>query len=112
MWVTTLNIVTLLSLLGALGYVAFAARKLDAGLGALVAAQSESRRDLERQVERVRLSPVIPVGLSPVIPAKAGMDPRFRGDEVVVTTSLGCSLRAAGGSARRNESPRAGCCDP
>jgi hypothetical protein len=59
MWATTLNIVALLSMLGALAYVALAARRLDAKLGALVEVQGASRRDLERQVERVRSS-VIP----------------------------------------------------
>ena len=54
MWVAV-NIVTLASLLAALGYVAFAARKLDASLGALSQKQSESRRGLESHVERVRL---------------------------------------------------------
>lgn len=39
MWVT-LNIVTLLSLLAALGYVAFAARRLDASLAAILDLQS------------------------------------------------------------------------
>ena len=54
MWVTTLSIVTLLSLLGALGYVASAARKLDASLGALIEDQDMSRRCIERDVERAR----------------------------------------------------------
>ncbi len=54
MWVTTLNIVTLLSLLGALGYVALAARKLDASLGALIEDQDVSRRGVERDLARAR----------------------------------------------------------
>jgi flagellar basal body-associated protein FliL len=53
MWVT-LNIVTLASLLAALGYVAFAARKLDASLGALLQKQSEERCRMERERDRVR----------------------------------------------------------
>lgn len=56
MWVTTLNIVTLGVLLAALAYVARGTRKLDASLDALVAQQSERRRRLERDLERVSQS--------------------------------------------------------
>jgi hypothetical protein len=55
MWVT-LNIVTFLSLLAALGYVAFAARRLDTSLGAMLEDQAERRRDIERNLERTRQS--------------------------------------------------------
>ena len=54
MWVNTVNIVTLVSMLAALGYVAVATRKLDASLGSLLQQQSERRRDIERDLERVR----------------------------------------------------------
>jgi hypothetical protein len=56
MWVTTLNIVTLGVLLAALAYVARGTRKLDASLDALVAQQSERRRRMERDLERVSQS--------------------------------------------------------
>jgi hypothetical protein len=56
MWVNTVNIVTLVSMLAALGYVAMATRKLDASLGSLLQQQSERRRDIERDLERVRQS--------------------------------------------------------
>ena len=56
MWVTTLNIVTLVSVLAALGYVAMTTRKLDASLGSLLREQGEGRREMERQLERVRQS--------------------------------------------------------
>ena len=54
MWVTTLNIVTLVLMLAVLGYVAFAARKLDASLGSLLEDQSERLRRIERDLDRVR----------------------------------------------------------
>jgi hypothetical protein len=54
MWVTALNIVTLVSMLVVLGYVAFAARKLDASLGSLLEDQSERLRRIERDLDRVR----------------------------------------------------------
>jgi hypothetical protein len=54
MWVTPLNIVTLLFTLAALGYVALTARKLDGNLGRLLQAQSERRGELERDLERAR----------------------------------------------------------
>jgi hypothetical protein len=56
MWVTTLNIVTLVSVLGALGYVAMITRKLDASVGSLLHEQGEGRRVSERNLERVRQS--------------------------------------------------------
>ena len=55
MWVT-LNIVTLLSLLAALGYVAFAARRLDASLGAMLEEQGTTRRSTELHLESARTS--------------------------------------------------------
>jgi hypothetical protein len=54
MWATALTIVTLLSLLTALGSVAIAARKLDVTLAALLRKQNEERSRLERELERVR----------------------------------------------------------
>ncbi len=54
MWATALTIVTLVSLLAALGYVAVAARRLDASLGTLLEKQVESRCWLESHVEHVR----------------------------------------------------------
>ena len=56
MWVTTLNIVTLVAMLGALGYVAMTTRKLDARVGSLLHEQGERRRAIERNLERVRQS--------------------------------------------------------
>lgn len=65
MWVTTLNIVTLLFTLAALGYVALAARRLDARLGALVELQSQRRFCIEHDLERSRrlLETSFPVNL-------------------------------------------------
>jgi hypothetical protein len=54
MWVTTLNIVTLVAMLAALGYFAMTTRKLDASVGALLHEQGKSRRVSERNLERVR----------------------------------------------------------
>ena len=54
MWVTTLNIVTLVLMLAVLGYIAFAARKLDSSLGSLLEDQSERLRRIERDLDRVR----------------------------------------------------------
>jgi ABC-type dipeptide/oligopeptide/nickel transport system permease subunit len=56
MWVTTLNIVTLVAMLAALGYVAMTTRKLDASLGSLLHEGSEGRQVTERNLERVRRS--------------------------------------------------------
>lgn len=56
MWATTLNIVMLMAMLGTLGYVALAARRLDASLGSLLQEQSERRGDVERDLERARQS--------------------------------------------------------
>lgn len=56
MWATTLNIVMLMAMLATLGYVALAARKLDARLGSLLQEQSERRGDVERDLERARQS--------------------------------------------------------
>jgi hypothetical protein len=54
MWATALTIATLTSLLAALGYVALAARKLDARLGTLLAEQGGERRRMQREVNRIR----------------------------------------------------------
>lgn len=54
MWVTPLNIVTLVSMLAALSYVALASRKLDGSLGTLLQVQRERRAALERDLERAR----------------------------------------------------------
>lgn len=54
MWVTALNIVTLVLMLAVLGYVGFAARKFDASLSALLDDQSERLRRIERDLDRVR----------------------------------------------------------
>jgi len=54
MWATALTIATLTSLLAALGYVALAARKLDARLGILLAEQGENCRCVEGDVQRAR----------------------------------------------------------
>lgn len=56
MWATTLNIVMLMAMLATLGYVALAARKLDASLGSLLQEQSERLGDVERDLERARQS--------------------------------------------------------
>jgi hypothetical protein len=57
MWVT-LNIVTFLSLLVALGYVGFLARRLDTRLAALLQKQREERIRVEQEVSRVRATAV------------------------------------------------------
>ena len=54
MWATALTIATLTSLLAALGCVAFAAGKLDARLGTLLAEQGGERRRMQREVNRIR----------------------------------------------------------
>ena len=54
MWATALIIGALVSLLAALGYVAFAARRLEASLGMLLRKQSEEQGRLARELERVR----------------------------------------------------------
>jgi hypothetical protein len=54
MWVTTLNIVTLVLMLVVLGYIGFAARKLDGSLTTLLEDQSERLRKIERDLDRVR----------------------------------------------------------
>jgi hypothetical protein len=55
MWVAT---VTLLSLLAALGYLALAARKLDAKLDALLQKQCKERGHLAQELDRVRATVV------------------------------------------------------
>jgi hypothetical protein len=54
MWAPALIIGALASLLAALGYVAFAARRLEATLGVLLQKQSEEKGRLERELARVR----------------------------------------------------------
>jgi len=56
MWVTAVDIVTLMAILAALGYVARSTRKLDVRLDTLVAAESERRRRMEQERDRVRQS--------------------------------------------------------
>lgn len=51
MWVAT---VTLLSLLAALGYLAFAARGLDARLSAMLRQQSDERSRIQQELDRLR----------------------------------------------------------
>jgi hypothetical protein len=58
MWATALTIGALVSLLTALGYVAFAARRLEATLGVLLQKQSEEQRRLQRELDRVRATAV------------------------------------------------------
>jgi hypothetical protein len=55
MWVA---IVTLLSLLAALGYLAFAARRLDIRLGAMLQQQSDERSRIQQELDRVRATAV------------------------------------------------------
>jgi hypothetical protein len=55
MWVAT---VTLLSLLAALGYLAFAARRLEARLDTLLQQQSAERGRLGQELDRVRATVV------------------------------------------------------
>jgi hypothetical protein len=54
MWGTPLTIVMLTAAVAAVGYIASQASRLDTRLGALLQEQSEERRRLEREVERVR----------------------------------------------------------
>src|SRR5690606_31132193 len=54
MWVATLNIITLVLMLAVLIHVAFAARKFDANLNALLDDQGERLRRIERDLDRVR----------------------------------------------------------
>jgi hypothetical protein len=54
MWGTPLTIVTLTALLAVLAYIALWADRLDHRLGALLHEQSEERRRVEREVDRVR----------------------------------------------------------
>jgi hypothetical protein len=77
MWATTLNIVTLVSMLAALSYVALASHKLDGSLGTLLRLQRERRAELERDLERARrsLETSFPEFAENVIPAKAGIHP-------------------------------------
>ena len=54
MWGTALTIVTLTALLAGVAYIALWASRLDARLGALLQKQSEERRRLQSEVERLR----------------------------------------------------------
>lgn len=54
MWVTALNIVTLLSMLAALGYALRAAQRLEKALTALFDEQAERLRRMERDLDRLR----------------------------------------------------------
>jgi hypothetical protein len=54
MWGTSLTIVMLTALLAVVAYIALWASRLDTRLGTLVQEQSEERRRMEREVERLR----------------------------------------------------------
>jgi hypothetical protein len=58
MWATALTIGALVSLLAALGYVALAARRLEATVGLLLQKQSEEKGRLARELDRVRATAV------------------------------------------------------
>ena len=58
MWAPALTIVTLVSLLAVLGYVASAARRLDARLSALLQKQSEEHSRIQQELDRVRVTAV------------------------------------------------------
>ena len=59
MWApAALTIGAFVSLLAALVYVAFAARRLEATLGVLLQKQSEGQRRLQRELDRVRATTV------------------------------------------------------
>jgi hypothetical protein len=89
MWVTALNIVTLVLMLGVLAYVGLAARRLDASLTTLLDDQGERLRRIERDLDRVR-----------------------HALDSIATTGPDYSPRAADGWARRSGSRRAGCSVP
>jgi hypothetical protein len=54
MWGTPLTIVMLTAALAVVGYIALWAGRLDTRLGVLLQEQSEERRRVEREVERLR----------------------------------------------------------
>lgn len=54
MWVMTLSIVTLVSMLAVLIYVVFCARRLEASLDSMVNEQGDRLRRIERDLDRVR----------------------------------------------------------
>jgi hypothetical protein len=54
MWVTAVNIITLVLMLAVLGYVTYSARKLEAGLDAMLVEQGDRLRRIERDLDRVR----------------------------------------------------------
>jgi hypothetical protein len=58
MWATALTIAAFVSLLAALGCAAFAARRLEATIDLLLQKQSEDKRRLQRELERVRATAV------------------------------------------------------
>lgn len=54
MWVTVLNIITLVLMLMVLGYVVYSARKLQSNLDALLEEQGDRLRRIERDLDRIR----------------------------------------------------------
>jgi hypothetical protein len=58
MWATALTIGALVSLLAALAYVAFAARRIEATLDVLLQKQGEEKGRLERELDRLRTTAV------------------------------------------------------
>ena len=56
MWVTALNIFTLLAMLAVLVYVSTAARRLDEGITSMLTEQGDRLRRMERDLDRVRQS--------------------------------------------------------
>jgi hypothetical protein len=58
MWATALTIGALAALLATLGYIAFAARRLEAKLEVLTQEQGAARDRLERELDRVRATAV------------------------------------------------------
>jgi predicted PurR-regulated permease PerM len=56
MWVTALNVVTLLSMIAVLGYALRSAQRLEKALTALFDEQAERLRRMERDLDRVRQS--------------------------------------------------------
>src|SRR5690606_5268397 len=56
MWVTGLNVFTLLAMIAVLAYVSSAARRIDQGLAAMLSEQGDRLRRMERDLDRVRQS--------------------------------------------------------
>jgi hypothetical protein len=65
MWGSPLTIVMLTAALAVVGYIALWASRLDTHLGALLQEQSEERRRVEREVERLRASLLVESGQGP-----------------------------------------------